>query len=271
MTDTTITLTISGSAAVIAQALAAISGTDETVSVTLPPEKIEPLPVLTGDGSGVALPPATDQYNYVQPVEQPVMPIPAATVPPVPEVDADGVAWDASLHTATKTKTADGKWRKRRGAGGVEQPAAAPAAAIPPMPLGDNAPVPAAASTLPLPAPGVPPVPLPVNVTPLLQSQPTTNVSLGTGAVPGTPPALPVGAPTAAPQPKDFITLLLPAINASKAAGAPVTVGELMTEVGAMIGIEGLDSPARITSYPDMAQVAFDTLRHVLASRGLPA
>lgn len=31
-----------------------------------------------------------------------------------PEVDADGVAWDASLHAANKSKTAKGVWKKKR-------------------------------------------------------------------------------------------------------------------------------------------------------------
>jgi hypothetical protein len=33
-----------------------------------------------------------------------------------PEVDADGVEWDPELHASTKTKTQDGRWKKRRGA-----------------------------------------------------------------------------------------------------------------------------------------------------------
>ena len=34
--------------------------------------------------------------------------------PAEPEVDADGVEWDGELHASTKTKTADGRWKKKR-------------------------------------------------------------------------------------------------------------------------------------------------------------
>jgi hypothetical protein len=39
-----------------------------------------------------------------------------AAVADAPEVDADGVEWDEELHASTKTKTKDGRWKKRRGA-----------------------------------------------------------------------------------------------------------------------------------------------------------
>jgi hypothetical protein len=34
---------------------------------------------------------------------------------PMVEVDANGVEWDAALHTSTKLKNADGTWRKKPG------------------------------------------------------------------------------------------------------------------------------------------------------------
>lgn len=39
------------------------------------------------------------------------------------ELDSDGQPWDAELHSAGKTKTADGKWRKRKGVNATPAPA----------------------------------------------------------------------------------------------------------------------------------------------------
>jgi hypothetical protein len=84
-----------------------------------------------------------------------------------PELDAKGMAWDARIHSAGKTKNADQTWRLKRGAddalvaqlqaqaalaaGGVTAPPAAPVA--PPVP-------PAPAPVAPV-APPVPPAPAP--------------------------------------------------------------------------------------------------------------
>lgn len=273
MTDTVLTLTITGSAAVIAQALAALNGTQD-VKLTVPDEPL--------DNVAPWAPPPADPV-FVQPVSEPTtIPTAVASIPPMPmapvapaasavEVDADGVAWNADLHAATKAKTADGRWRKKRGAGAASE-ASAPAAAIPPMPMGDNAPVPAPASAMPLPTPGVEPAPLPVNVTPLVRSQPDGFVQ-GANVAAGTPPALPVGGPLAAITPADFLKqLLVPAINAAKARGEQLAVGEVMAEVGQLIGVGDLSSPAQLSGYDSgIIQIAYDTTKQLLVSRGLLA
>ena len=38
----------------------------------------------------------------------------------MPELDADGLPWDERIHGTKKTKNADGRWRKRKGAENVE-------------------------------------------------------------------------------------------------------------------------------------------------------
>jgi len=61
--------------------------------------------------------------NQAPPVEQTQPPVNQAppveqTQPPVnqaPPMDADGVVWDGRIHASTKTKTQDGRWKKKRG------------------------------------------------------------------------------------------------------------------------------------------------------------
>lgn len=59
----------------------------------------------------------------------PTFPMPLATPTAVDaELDSEGKPWDAELHSATKSKTSDGAWRKKRGAAPPAPPAAPPAA-----------------------------------------------------------------------------------------------------------------------------------------------
>lgn len=50
---------------------------------------------------------------------------------PAEETDSAGHPWNAELHASTKSKNADGTWKKRRGAAQAETPAAPP---VPPTP-----------------------------------------------------------------------------------------------------------------------------------------
>ena len=69
--------------------------------------------------SGQTQPPV----NQAPPLEQTQPPVNQAppveqTQPPVNQmrpVDADGVVWDGRIHASTKTKTQDGRWKKKRG------------------------------------------------------------------------------------------------------------------------------------------------------------
>lgn len=47
-----------------------------------------------------------------------------------PEVDSEGVEWSEELHASTKTKTADGRWKKRRGAAKAETTTPAKSGAV---------------------------------------------------------------------------------------------------------------------------------------------
>jgi len=81
-------------------------------------------PAATVPGFGTPAPaqqpvatPAPEQpvagFGTPAPVQQPVAPAAESGV----ELDIDGVAWNEELHAGTKTKTADGRWKKKRGAG----------------------------------------------------------------------------------------------------------------------------------------------------------
>ena len=55
---------------------------------------------------------------------------------PAFELDSAGHTWNADLHASTKSKNADGTWKKRRGAAQAETPAAPP---VPPVPAAPTA------------------------------------------------------------------------------------------------------------------------------------
>jgi hypothetical protein len=88
-------------------------------------ESVEPLSV---PGAGAA-------YTVSVAPEPLVLNVPPP--PPADDIDSAGVVWDAAVHSANRTKNADGTWRKRRG---VETavpppPPAADSAAVPPAPV----------------------------------------------------------------------------------------------------------------------------------------
>lgn len=103
-------------------------------------------PAVPGAGA-IAIPAATDHVSSTG-AGVPLPPPPPAA--PGAEVDSTGVAWSAALHTSTKSKTIDGKWKPRKPRDGAPPP---------PPPA-----VPAATSAPAIPAP--PPVPPPPSVMP---------------------------------------------------------------------------------------------------------
>mgnify|MGYP000482221035 CR=1 FL=1 len=59
----------------------------------------------------------------------------SAPAPAAVELDSEGQPWNPELHASTKAKTADGVWRKKRGAAPEAPPAPAAAAPVaPPAP-----------------------------------------------------------------------------------------------------------------------------------------
>lgn len=206
------TLTLTGSIAALTAAMAAFeqaSGAGTPTMVT--PDTVGNLPATqtastpTGTGTAAQMPHLSEP-NGVASI--PNAPTPATspastTTPSIPAgaddeddasggdtdgtgLDADGLPWDARIHTSTKTKTAKGLWTKVRGgpkgaelaaieaelrAGLTSAPTEQPAAPVPvpPMPIPVAPPVAPPmpthtaqvdASTLP------PPVPMPAAVTP---------------------------------------------------------------------------------------------------------
>jgi hypothetical protein len=71
------------------------------------------------------IPPPPTVFIAPAPLSADVLPfIPPAPGPqPAPELDSAGVAYDANLHSSTKSKTIDGKWKARRNRGGSQVPA----------------------------------------------------------------------------------------------------------------------------------------------------
>lgn len=55
---------------------------------------------------------------------------------PAAEIDSTGALWDAELHAGTRTKNADGTWKKKRGSAAAE-PAFPPLPPAPPVPPAD--------------------------------------------------------------------------------------------------------------------------------------
>ena len=106
--------------------------------------------------AGIPAPPAMPP---VPPAGDPPPPAAPTTPPtggdaPLAELDSEGQPWNPNLHARTKTKTKDGKWKKRRG-GPVTTatpPADPPPAAVPPAPA-----TPPPAPATPPAAPAAPP------------------------------------------------------------------------------------------------------------------
>ena len=81
--------------------------------------------VSASDGPQLRIPTPLTQPVSPEP-DQPLMDIPepvlidpesdqALTDIPEPVLDANGLPWDERIHAGTKTKTADGSWKKKRG------------------------------------------------------------------------------------------------------------------------------------------------------------
>lgn len=119
----------------------------------------------------------------VQVLPPPIPPPPGPA--PSQILDSAGVPWSSALHTSTKAKTIDGRWKARKSRGGSPVVPAG-TQAMTPLPAPAPVPVPPIPVTLPLPIPpppNVPPVSLPsVDTDPDVTVEPD---AVPEGATPG--------------------------------------------------------------------------------------
>lgn len=137
------------------------------------------------------------------------------------DLDADGIPWDARIHSTAKSKNADGRWKLLRGVNKelvpqvIAELKGTPATTTPPPP-------PAAAPIAPPPPPGaaaVAPPPPP----------PAPPAAAAAPATPPPPPA-PAGTDEAAQQ-----TAIINGINSGKITVADLTTACIMLNVGNMM------------------------------------
>lgn len=142
-------------ASALSTAAAAAFGIAPTSSAALPTLPNVPIPPAPPTAPEAAAPSAPAAPSNPAAAGTSTLPTPGA---PLPQVDSDGLPWDARIHASTKGTTADGKWRRKAkvddavfSAVVAELKAALSAPALPPVP-------PAAAAAV---APTLPPVQLP--------------------------------------------------------------------------------------------------------------
>lgn len=104
----------------------------------------------------VTVPPTPVPYPTNEQAATPLPEVPAAPVAD-PNLDVNGVAYNAEIHSTTRTKNKDGSWRLKRNTGGAEVPPAPPVVSAPPVvaapPVVSAPPVVAAPPAPPAPAP----------------------------------------------------------------------------------------------------------------------
>lgn len=174
------------------------------------------------------------------------------------ELDADGLPWDARIHSGPadkRPKNGDGRWRRARG---VSDEQAAPIIAELRQVMGAPAPAPTQAAA-PTPAPAPQPTPAPV---PVPASPPPAPVAAAPIPAPAAPPPTPVAVDTAsgpaaaAPASETVATFadLMKKITRMQTAGL-VTV-EGAAEIARSLGLTGVRD---MINRPDLVP-AFDAL-----------
>ena len=85
-----------------------------TKQIDEPPTTIEPASNIVRDKMVESMDrePTTEEVVYKDPPASAVMSMTPAEKDPI---DKDGTPWDERIHAKTKTKTADGVWKRRRG------------------------------------------------------------------------------------------------------------------------------------------------------------
>lgn len=156
-------------------------------AVAPPTAPAAPMPTLT-NSAPAPVPPAPMPASVAPPVAPPIpAPAPSAGV----MVDAQGLPWDARIHSSSKECVADGSWRKRRNTAPelvtaveaeLRATMSAPAVTSPSLGSVLAAVLPAelSAALVPPPAPPKPPTP---TATPSPETTPNTAVSDAAGVV----------------------------------------------------------------------------------------
>lgn len=157
---------------------------------------------------------------------------PVATIAPG-EVDKDGVPWDERIHAATKGKTAEGVWRRKRNIPDdfytkLSAELKARGATL-------TAPVAVVASPIPVAAPAPAPMPSPTPVP--VATAPTAAVPIPTPA-PAAPAPAPAPAPVAAPIPTP-----VPETAPVAEAAPEIDFAKLMQIVGLGVQSGKIDPP----------------------------
>ena len=205
-----------------------------------------------GNGTPAAAPSSTSDSAAVAAPASPPAPPPSGV-----ELDADGLPWDARIHSGpedTKPKNADGRWRAKRGMGDkadyvkeVEAElrqvmgATAPAPSPTPAAAEQTPPPPPPAADSPEPAPAEAPTPVPPAPAPTPPAADTgSGPAVATPADSPPPPAAPTGNPFAE---------LMRKITARQTAGT-LTVADTKTAAEAL----GLTGVADLLKRPDLIE-----------------
>lgn len=246
---------------------------DPTAASEFPDEQPDPAAAFGAGNPAPSVSPVAPTAAATPPSPEPVAspPIPSAPVAPSSgvELDADGLPWDARIHsgpTDSKPKNADGRWRRKRG---VDDATVAAVTAelrqVMGAPVAPPAPTPAAAPTPPPPAIDAgtsvtaPPAP-PVAVDPA----PPAPVAPAPTAAPTPPPPTPVAAvtgygqavaETAASAPPTTFAELMKRITARQTAGT-LSVGDTKATAEAL----GLTGVADLLKRPDLIEAYFAAL-----------
>jgi hypothetical protein len=123
-------------------------------------------------------------------------------------IDSAGVKWDSKLHTSTKTKDMDGRWKPRK-------PRDTTPPAPPSVPAGTNTPSPPPPPPVSMAAPPTPPPPS--VLVPSSDDDPEVNVESDTGGSSVVPPGTPQGIDFAT-----FIVQITTALNAGEITQARI-------------------------------------------------
>lgn len=193
-------------------------------------------------------------------------------IQPTGELDSTGLPWDERIHASTRTQTAKGVWKKRKGVdeattAAVENELRARDSLPVPLPVGIPV-APPVAAPMPVPAPA----PAPIPTIPLL---PQADAPMPAPATPAPAPiAPPVAAPTPVPMPVtapapvaqsesvDMMTLMTK-IAAGQTAGTLDAdyVNDLVKRVGTAFN-QPINSVVDMMSKPDMLTYTAQLMQH---------
>jgi hypothetical protein len=235
-----LTLMIEGSAATIAHVLANLPSDATVSSPTAPsvPPAAPAVGLVPGPGTALPTPPSAPA-----PVEADDDDGPANAN--APDVDSNGLPWDARIHSSTKGINNDGSWKKKRRASdelvatvtaelrarAPQQPAPTipqPVALSPAIPMQPTAPMPVAAPA-PQPVPQMQPAPIPQPTALPTATQLQEQVNAVTASAP--PPVVPQPHTPGSLDMAGFMARLAPLFELTDAAGAPLVHAEYLAGI----------------------------------------